>query len=330
MDHTEKKLSLCSIYSSSLERSSNWKTSIMLTLLGNDTHLPLPLCSFKGYPLDFIAYGFTPLTRCVYDRRHAALEQLLHAGASVDFEDGNGRTPLMTAAFRADIDSCYILLNHGANVNAKIGSNTALVHASCNGAYEVACLLLQHGARPCDTRNLWDNFGDSAFASAIAWNHCNVVERFVTYFNERDIKLPLELLIKLAVERSSEDCAIIFLEQGLYLNHKSLQTISLFHMAAEKGQIKLMSLLVELDPQFLQEEWLIQKKIPEELQKQKSYTFWLMEYRKHVPSLQKVCKSSILSQLVCYYKPKIAELPLPRSLREYLCLLESTYNQVDC
>ena len=287
------------------------------------------LSSAKEHTLDFIHSIYTPLTRSTLLRRHAILEQLLQAEAIVDFKDRAGWTPLMLAAGHGDVHSCQILLNHGADVNAKNGSETALQHASYGGAYEAACLLLEHGAQPWDTSNLWNNFRNSPFAAAILWDKCNIIKLFLTYFNERDIQLPLETLITLAIDRYSENCAIIFMEQGIYLDHKSLQTNSLFHMAAENALMKLMSFLVELKPQFLQEEWLIQKKIPRDLQKHKNYTVWLMEYRKQVPSLQKLCKSSILSQLGSYYKPRIAELPLPRSLKKYMCLLESAARNND-
>ena len=282
--------------------------------------------SSTEHTLDFIQSSFTPLTKSVFHGYHAKLERLLHAGASVDFQDDNGWTPLMIAAFHGDIHSCHLLLDHGADVNMKNGSTSALIQAACNGKYDVACLLLQHGAQPCDS---WLEFGNSAFASAIIWDQCNIVNLFLNYFNERDIQLPLQLLFNLAIERSSEECAILFLEQGIFPGNTSLQTRSVFHMAAEKGQIKLMILMVELNPHFLQEEWLVEKQVPPKLQKENQFTSWLSEYRKQVPSLMKLCKSAILSQLDSYYKPKIAKLPLPNSLRIYMSLLVPSCNHLD-
>ena len=308
---------------------------------GDADSLTKILSSSEEHTLDFIHSSScmpTPLTRSTLLHHHAIMKQLLHAGASVDFKDGAGWTSLMVAAYLDDVHSCQILLNHdGADVNAKNGSETALFHTSYNGiiedANDAACLLVvDYAAQPCASNlqlNLWRNFGTSAFATAISFHAYEQVKLFLTYFNEQDIQLPLESLIRLAIKKSSEDCAIIFLEQGIYLDHKSLQTNSLFHMAAEKGQMKLMSFLVELNTQFLQEEWLIQNKIPRRLQKHKNYTVWLMDYRKQVPSLQKLCKSSILSQLGSYYKPRIAELPFPKSLKKYMCLLESAAKNND-
>ena len=74
----------------------------------------------------------------------AQLNELLeiaskHLGASVDFTDRTGRTPLMVAASRGNPTICCLLLHHGVKVHARNTSTitnadkfTALHYAACD------------------------------------------------------------------------------------------------------------------------------------------------------------------------------------------------------
>ena len=58
-----------------------------------------------------------------------------------------GRTPLMLAAFRGNIEAVRKLLACGAEVNAKDkDGDTALMFAAFKGHAEIVSLLLRHGA----------------------------------------------------------------------------------------------------------------------------------------------------------------------------------------
>ena len=62
--------------------------------------------------------GFSPLSYAVFKCRYQMAEQLLCAGADVNFVDNNGRTPLMEAARDGYLEICRLLIHHGANPNA--------------------------------------------------------------------------------------------------------------------------------------------------------------------------------------------------------------------
>ena len=299
-------------------QESTWKRNVMVAVTKGDSELLDQLLGFENRPtLDFAFRGYTPLTWAVDDENYAIVEQLLHAGASADFYEGSNRgSPVVVAIRSQNVRIFNLLLSYGADV--KRISDQALTWAVLLGSDKFVRLLLAHGAQPDSwISGSWDNF-----TFAVDWTRRDMLKRFlihfISHFSEREVQLPLHLLTIRAIKESSEDCAIMFLEEGIYPQSNLPQTSSLFHIAAEKGQRKVMNLLAELNPQFLQEEWLIQKKVPMELCKYKSYISWLIEYRKQVPSLQKLCKSSILSQLGSYYKPKIPQLPLPKSLKKYL------------
>ena len=238
----------------------------------------------------------SPLTYAVCHGKHYIAEQLLHTGATADFQNGNALTPLMYAACNGDVHSIRLLLNYGADVNATSNrdKSTALHFTTYRDKHEAGHLLLENGAQPCERVDACRIFDYSPFVTAIWYNKSNMLKLFISYFKNKHLKLPLKLLITEAIAISSEKYAIIFLEQGVNVHQKPSKASSL---AATGGQIKLMSLLVELNPQFLQEEWLMHRNIPERLQKHENYTSMLIKCRKEVPSLQKLCKSSIVSHL---------------------------------
>ena len=184
-------------------------------------------------------------------------------------------------------------------------------------------MLLDHGARLFEAAKNWE---DSTLIAAIHRKGFAVFELFLDYYNKRSLQVPLEMLFNTALEQDSEECAIIVLHQGYYPMqepHVSKSGISCFQKAAGCGFVKVMSMLLDLNPQFMQEEWLVQNDIPVGLAQHSPFVFWLVEYRKTTASLQKLCKSVILSQLNIYYIPKIDELPLPNALKKFLKEMKS-------
>ena len=255
------------------------------------------------------------------------VEQLLDAGASVDFPSPDGATPLMAAAVFGVKDICCLLLKHGANVNARKarGCCTALGNAASTNRCDLAALFLGHGAVMYDTSALKAD-GDSPFEVALSFCRPHIVKLFLYYAKGQGLQLPLPSLFNVAIKKRSEECAIIFLKYGYYpWGNSQKNYLSFFHKSAKRGLVKLMSFLVELKPQVLQEDWLVQGKIPHNLSVHEDYISWLVEYRKQVPTLQKLCKSTILAQLDTGYTLKIKELPMPKSLKRYLLVLESAY-----
>jgi len=68
-----------------------------------------------------------------------------------------GRTPLMHASFKGDLDRVITLLDKGSDVNARdAGGDTALMFASMAGHFLIVKMLLAHGADPLlRARNGW-------------------------------------------------------------------------------------------------------------------------------------------------------------------------------
>ena len=94
--------------------------------------------------------------------------------------------------------------------------------------------------------------------------------------------------------------------------------------------IELMRMLVELNSQCLQEDWLVEEDIPAKLAQQPDFASYLVESRKQPPLLLKLCKSTILERLDILHKTymwKITDLPLPKSLKTFLATVESKYDK---
>jgi ankyrin repeat protein len=93
--------------------------------------------------------GFTALgLSCFFNQKEIAYF-LLEEGADPNISSNNDFkvAPLHSAAAISQIGIVNILLQHGANINAKQSSGvTALHSAAHNGAVEIVKLLLQNGA----------------------------------------------------------------------------------------------------------------------------------------------------------------------------------------
>ncbi|EFJ30981.1 hypothetical protein SELMODRAFT_88643 [Selaginella moellendorffii] len=92
------------------------------------------------------------LYQAVHNGNHQLVKSLRRDGASLEFLDKEGRTPLILACARQDLfDMVVTLLNLGANINAyRPGSNGGfpLHHAAKRGLERTVILLISRGADP--------------------------------------------------------------------------------------------------------------------------------------------------------------------------------------
>ena len=84
---------------------------------------------------------------------------LLNHGAQIERGGDNGSTPLMIAASANKVDTVRLLLEKGANVNAKSASgDTALAYAVIRGASEeLLKTLINSGANVNDKNSAGDS-----------------------------------------------------------------------------------------------------------------------------------------------------------------------------
>ena len=322
--------------------TDQWKQNVMAAVDPGDGKMLEKLLASQNQRLDFNIDIFSPLTRAAFRGHNGIAQQLLLAEASVDFCH-NYRTPLMEAASWGKADVCQLLLSHGADVNLmnKTCDYTALRYAALAGDHQTAVVLLEHGAQVYDFHSTWDVLDSSPLAEAIATGRTSLIQLFLDHL-DHDKRIPLQLVLSMAMYYRQEECSIFILQhaceqQGFHFVkrelaatlHPSMMTsmvfyrsyTSLFHWVADRGHVKLMNELINLNPFIFQEEWLVQEHFAKTL-KENIDLVWLVsqlvECRKQPPSLIVICKSIILAQLGSFYKPKITALPLPESLKAFL------------
>jgi len=93
--------------------------------------------------------GFTPLGLAVFFGHPEAVKLLLDAGADVNLPSRESMkvTPLASASAARQLEIARVLIEHGANVNARAANDfTPLHEAAASGKLDFAQLLLEHGA----------------------------------------------------------------------------------------------------------------------------------------------------------------------------------------
>ena len=299
-------------------------------------------CTFRigDYVTTSVNY-ISPLGLAAKRGYNGIVQQLINAGASVDFPNKVGYTPLMLAAAMGRKHTCILLLDLGADTNMinKLdetrfsSSRTALYYAACNAASEVVSLLLSRGGKP---NILWKKHTPVVLEIEAIVRHfhgySSTLHVLLDYCEKENLQLQLGSLFTESLKASSDECAAVILDHGYYPWLEDLNSLthhcSYFHQAAAYGMINVMCQFLELNPHYLQEKWLVERDYPSLLLRQPHYISWLEKYRKHPSSLLKMCKSTVLAQLGSYYTKKVRYLPLPPALKKFLATLESPYDQL--
>ena len=314
--------------------AKDWKVRIMNTVRTRNTVLLEEMIASCSTPLLDFRFGTsplsgsTPLTTAAEKRHYHIAGQLLRAGATVDYPDEHGFTPLMAAAYCHNIDLCKLFLSYGADVNATSElsiTRTALHAAVISSSYKIATLLLKHGARCLDSEESSNATNKvSVIDCAMHFGNVNLLELFLDNVLQQGYTAPLESSFNKALELQDEDCAITILRKGYYPLQQFAQSPSttLFQSATSKGFFQLVKLLIELDPLVLQEEWLVEKNLARKRMQKTDFTYQLCLRRTQPPRLKGLCRSRILVQLAPCYSLKIKELPLPKPLQTFLRCVE--------
>src|SRR5215813_7209889 len=93
-------------------------------------------------------YGSTPMSEAALNGNVAILDELLKAGADVESPNGDGQTALMIIARSSKVEAAKLLLSHSANVNAveNFHEQTALMWAAAQAQPPMVRVLVDAGA----------------------------------------------------------------------------------------------------------------------------------------------------------------------------------------
>ena len=252
--------------------ADDWKQSVIDAVKTNDASkldTLLKNTNEERRYLDFKIGKVSPLTCAIGKGQIDMVEQLLHAGASVEFPGPFNRTPLMEAAYHENTDICSLLLKHGANINVNSKNKhnwQPLDIAIFLGDVKTTAVLLDNGADIYDPTKPTDQLESSFIFISICSRPPGFITLVLDHCYKKDIRLSLDLLLRMCIQFCNEKSAIAMLQHG-YFPHQRLSyyikydTYLSFHKFVRAVR-RVMGFLIELNPWFLQEEWLKDEYIP--------------------------------------------------------------------
>jgi ankyrin repeat protein len=118
--------------------------------------------------------SLTALHMAAYNGHSEIVKLLIDHGATIDCRDNEGKTPLIHACTDAFPETVEILLDAGADVNAKESTEgfTPLMMGAGLGQTDVVRVLLRHNA----DKAMRDDDGDAAIDHARNKGHAEIVE----------------------------------------------------------------------------------------------------------------------------------------------------------
>ena len=125
-----------------------------------------------------------------------------------------------------------------------------------------------------------------------------------------------ETPLEMASRMHAEDCALTMVVWGASLKQKNRKNPSFFTMACEEGLLRLLRLLVDVNPLFLNEKWVQRRKIPLALYREEETCEWIFERASNPFSLKHLCFAKIFRSIGKWPIANVDKLPLPQQLRE--------------
>jgi ankyrin repeat protein len=170
---------------------------------------------------------------------------LLEHGAEIQARDRRGRTPILLASQSRHVELAQVLLEHGAETEARdIDGRTPILIASDKGHVVLVQLLLKHGAET-EAR---DNDGCTLILLASDHGHVELVQLLLKHGAEIEARdnygrTPLHL----ALNNRRMELVQLLLKQGADTEARDDEEFNPFERAVFNGQVEVARILLEHD-----------------------------------------------------------------------------------
>eukprot|EP00071_Canis_lupus_P008515 XP_005625750.1 ankyrin repeat and SOCS box protein 3 isoform X4 [Canis lupus familiaris] len=272
--------------------------------------------------------GWNALHQATFQENAEIIKLLLKKGANKECQDDFGITPLFVAAQYGKLESLSILISSGANVNCQaLDKATPLFIAAQEGHIECVELLVSSGADP-DLYCNEDNWQLPIHAAA-QMGHTKILDLLIPLTNRVCDTGPDKVSpVYSAVFGGHEECLEMLLQHGYSPDAQMCLIFGFSSPMCMAFQKEIDS--VSDDTLIFTLEFTNWRRLPPTIEKmlstRASSSSWaLQQHIASVPSLAHLCRLEIRSSL----KPEhlrsdsfICQLPLPRSLHNYLLYAE--------
>lgn len=165
-----------------------------------------------GAKVDGVGDGKAPILNAAFEGELKVVEALIEHSADINIQDGNGCTPLSLAAAHGHESVVQLLYDKGANIHQYDHmKRTALIHASSEGRQTVVKLLLQLGA---ELEWKADN-GNTPLMCAVEAGHRTTVEQLIGLGANIECRNGAGCTsLNLAVRQGHRDIANLLLNKG--------------------------------------------------------------------------------------------------------------------
>ena len=193
--------------------------------------------------------GWSALANAAITGHADAIKLLLAGKAKVNVKDKDGRVgmtdPLIAAIFSGHSDTAAVLLDHGADIHAKVDRNgmTALIAAAFRGDVAAVKLLLARGARVDEK----DDHGRTVLMAAVDSGHAEAAKLLIEHgadVNAKDEKWGIPALMK-AAQYGDIDIAKLLLEHGADIKARENTGKTALTAAALGGHTDMAKLLID-------------------------------------------------------------------------------------
>ena len=191
-------------------------------------------------------YGFTALHIAAFHEVSSELFNYIldQSDTLVNSQETGGWTPLVIAASKGNLRLVRILLDRGADVNAKTYTDqTALYVSAHNGFINVVNMLLDHGANA--KIRMKKSYESAAFA-AITSGHLHILQRLIEYDLEL-LRLPTvsgATILHAAAQIGHESSVEMLLKKGAQVDVKKKDGTTALSCASALGHVHIVKLLL--------------------------------------------------------------------------------------